>query len=130
MKLMEHDMVPYLPMVDVSGVDVVAETRNGKLAKLQIKPRGMPCPALGKGSHRVQIKSLWWGQYKKEVAFDYLVIVLPKTGPPQTGYKAWVVPKTVVQNRLKPEGRGDLTMSVRLIREEWKKYHEKWEIIH
>ena len=126
---MEHGMVSYLPMVDVSGVDVVVEPRNGKWAKLQIKSRGTPCPALGKGPYGEQIKSLWWDQHKKEVAFDYLVIVSPKTGPPQTGYEAWVVPKTVVNNRLKPEGRGDLTMSVRLMREEWQKYHEKWEII-
>ena len=127
MKLLEHGMMPYLPMVDVSGVDVLVETRNGQFAKLQIKSRGSSVPDKGQGSYGEQIKGLWWEQNK--LAFDYLVIVLPKAESPHIDYETWIVPKTAVQRRLKPGGRGDLTMSVRLMREEWKEYHEKWDII-
>ncbi|MCH8090414.1 MAG: hypothetical protein IH955_10435 [Chloroflexi bacterium] len=120
-RLLEHSYVPYVPLLDVKGVDLVVETPEGGFCKLQVKSRGFPLPE--KGSYGEEIKDLWWTE--GEVAFDCLVIVLPKND--SQGHEAWVVPALEVKEHLSSKG-GDLTLSRRLLLQEWKQFHENWRL--
>ena len=121
MRLLEHGMVPYLPMLDAEGADAVVRTAGGRHVRVQVKSRGRPLPDTG--SYGEQVKGLWWEP--RTLAFDYLVIVLPLDTV--GGYEAWVVPAKVVRDKL-GEGRGDITLSRRLLRGVWAAYHEKWSL--
>ena len=121
MRLLQNNMVPYIPVVDYAGVDLVVETSAGAFAKIQVKSRGFPLPE--RGSYGEQIKDLWWSE--GIVAFDYLIIVLPKEEPGT--YESWVVPASTVKERLSKGG--DLTLTVKLLREEWREYSEGWQLI-
>ncbi len=122
MRLLEHGMVPCIPMVDCDGFDALVRLIDGQCLRVQVKSRGEPLPSTG--AYGEQVKSLWWDEREKSLAFEYLVIVLPlqSTG----GYEAWIVPADVVRSRL--SDRGDLTPSGKLLREEWAKYRESWNL--
>ncbi|MEE9325459.1 MAG: hypothetical protein V3U90_07940 [Dehalococcoidia bacterium] len=120
MRLLQHGPVPYVPLADIEGADLVVRTADKKLVKLQVKSRGFALPKTG--GYGYQIKNLWRGE--NTLAFDYLVIVLPQNNPQE--HEAWVVPKREVRRRLTP--RGDLNLTLKLLRQEWKKYHEQWNL--
>ena len=118
MRLLEHGIVPCLPVVDCQGFDALVKTSDGRCVSLQVKSRGEPLPE-GYGN---QIKGLWWDKTEKSLAFDYLVIVLAVEGG--EGHQAWIVPV----DELRPcvsEG-GDLTLSHRLLQVAWAPYRENW----
>jgi hypothetical protein len=118
MRILAHDMVPYLPVSDSQGIDAIVRTEEGKTARLQIKSRGWPVSGEDFGE---QIKSL----PRDSSPFDFLIIVLPLGS--EGGYEAWVVPDQVLQKRMSPSG--DLNLSRRLLREDWCKFHEAWDTI-
>ena len=118
MRILQNNMVPYLPVLDVQGIDAIVRTGEDRIARLQIKSRSWPVSGEGFGE---QLKSLPRGSSP----FDFLVIVLPDDS--QHGYEAWIVPEHHLQRRL--SSSGDLTMSRRLLREVWDRFHEAWEII-
>ena len=119
MRILQNHMVPYLPVLDAQGIDAIVRTDEDRIAQLQIKSRGLPIPGEGEGN---QIKSLPRGSSP----FDFLIIVLP-IDESQQELEAWVVPAIDLQACLSP--RGDLTMSRRLLRETWDRFHENWELI-
>ena len=123
MRLLEHGMIPCIPMVDCQGFDALVKLSDGRYVRLQVKSRGESLPSTG--AYGEQVKSLWWHEDEKSLAFDYLVIVLPlqSTG----GYEAWVVPADIVRSRL--SDRGDLTPSGKLLREDWALYRECWTLV-
>ena len=118
MRILQRHMIPYLPVLDVQGIDAIVRTGEDKIARLQIKSRDWPVSGEDFGE---QIKSLPQGSSP----FDFLVIVLPDDA--KHGYEAWIVPTQDLQTRL--SSRGDLTMSRRLMRETWSSFHEAWELI-
>ena len=120
MRLLQHGMLPCLPLVDCRGFDALVRLTDARCVRLQVKSRGEPLPATG--GYGEQIKSLWWTE--GVLGFDYLVIVLRLEG--EDGYQAWVVPADVIQPRLK--SRGDLTLSRKLLRVDWARYRECWNL--
>ena len=116
MRLMQYNMVPYLPIMDVTGIDVIVETTKGHLAKLQVKSRGTRDPG-------EQIKNLRRGG--NTLAFHFLVIVRPGETP--ESYEGWVVPRAEVEKRLTPGG--DLNLGVDPVPQGWDQYRERWDII-
>ncbi len=118
MRILENDMIPYLPVLDVQGIDAIVRTSADRITRLQIKSRGWPVSGEDFGE---QLKSLPQGTSP----FDFLVIVLPDDS--LHGYEAWIVPEKELQERLSP--RGDLTMSRRLLRETWDRFHEEWDLL-
>ena len=123
MRLLEHGMIPCIPMVDCEGFDALVRHTGGRYVRIQVKFRGESLPSTG--AYGEQVKSLWWDSDEKSLAFEYLVIVLPlqSTG----GYEAWIVPADVMRSRL--SDRGDLTPSGKLLREEWAQYRECWTLV-
>ena len=113
MRLLEHGMIPCIPMVDCEGFDALVRLTDGRYVRIQVKSRGESLPSTG--AYGEQVKSLWWDSDEKSLAFEDLVIVLPlqSTG----GYEAWIVPADVMRSRL--SNRGDLTPSGKLLREDW-----------
>jgi len=97
-RFLEHGFVPYVPLLDVEGVDLIIRTRERKFFNLQVKSRGFPLPE--KSSYGYQIKGLWWTE--GEVAFDLLVIVLPKED--SQDHEAWIVPACKAKHRISNGG--------------------------
>lgn len=120
MRLLQHERVPYVPLADVEGVDLVVRTADEKFVELQVKSRDFPLPETG--GYGYQLKALWRGE--NTLAFDYLVIVLPRNNPQE--HEAWVVPEAEVRDHLSPGG--DLTLSRSLLRVKWAQYHEQWNL--
>jgi len=122
MRLLEKGMIPCLPMVDCQGFDALVRMQDGRCVRMQVKSRGTPLPVAG--PYGEQIKSLWWDRRDESLAFDFLVITLPlETGG---GYEAWAIPVEAVRPRL---GKGgDLTLSPKLLREDWGIYRECWRL--
>ncbi len=120
MRLLEHGMVPCLPLVDCQGFDALVRTSDGRCVRLQVKSRGEALPE-GYGN---QIKKLWWKETLKSLAFDYLVIVLASDG--KEGHEAWVIPVDKVRPHVSEAG--DIALSRKLLQEEWIRYHERWSL--
>ncbi len=120
MRLLQHGLIPCVPLIDCQGFDVLVRIPDGRYVRLQVKSRGEALPD-GYGN---QIKKLWWSETEKSLAFDYLVIVLTLDG--REGREAWVIPVDKVRPHVS-EG-GDITLSPELLDEEWKRYEEQWSL--
>lgn len=120
MRLLEHGMIPCIPLVDCEGFDALVKTPNGGCARVQVKSRGEPLP----GGYGNQIKALWWEKDKRSLAFDYLAIVARWEG--KEGYVAWMVPTKEVENELTKSG--DLTLGKHRLEVDWNKYRECWDL--
>ena len=120
LRLLQNDFTPYLPLIDVDGVDALVEKPGGGFQKLQIKSRGFD--GSSPPEYGQQIKDLRRGD---SLPFDYLIIALPKENAKNTDLEAWTVPANVVTAKLSKGG--DLTMSHRLMRKEWQEYYENWD---
>lgn len=117
-KLLDHDIVPYIPLVDVEGVDLLVKTAAHGYVGIQIKSRGILVTHTD--FNGTQIKNLRRGA--AHLSFDYLVIVL-RQGT-SGGYEAWVVPANGVAPELSQGG--DLNMSAHLLNFKWGGFKENW----
>ena len=115
-RFLEHGFVPYVPLLDVEGVDLIIRTREGEFFNLQVKSRGEPDP------YGLQIKKLWREEGK--LAFDYLVIVVPLED--ERGYESWIVPAREVKHRV--SNAGYITLKQDLLRQDWQQFHENWRL--
>lgn len=93
-RLLDHGVVPYVPLIDVEGVDCLVRKRGGGCHELQIRVCNTPKTPC------------WWNTGAAPDRVDYFFVLLEP--PPFSDGKTWVVPAAAARAHVTGSGSLDL----------------------